>query len=55
MDLGAEDSFIDERLGRQVGLWLVELAEPKTELDLDGRMFVRVSWPTATVTVPRSP
>lgn len=28
-DSDADDSFVDERLSRQVGLPLVELAEPK--------------------------
>lgn len=32
---GVDDSFVDERLARKVGLPLVELTNPKTVLDLE--------------------
>lgn len=46
-DLGADDSFIDERLAEQAGLRLEPLTEPKQVLGLDGRVLVRVTHRTA--------
>lgn len=39
VDSSADDSFIDEVLGRRADLSVVELPEPCTVQDLDGRML----------------
>lgn len=43
--------FVDENLARQAGIPPVALLGPKTVLDLDGRLLVRVTHCTAPVTL----
>lgn len=50
-DSGADDSFMDKRLTRQVGLPLVELAETKSVLDLGGRMIAHTTHLTDMLTL----
>lgn len=41
VDSGADDSFIDETLAREAGLPLIQLSEPCTDQDLNGRTLAR--------------
>lgn len=49
VDSGADDSFIDKSLARQVGLPLEALSEPKTVLDLDGRTLAQITHRTVVL------
>lgn len=49
IDSGADNSFIDERLVRQLGLPLGTLPEAKTVLDLDRRVIARVTHRTVPI------
>lgn len=51
VDSGADDSFIDENVARHAGLPLVELTEPRTVQDLNGRTLARATHRTTSLTL----
>ena len=51
VDSGADDSFIDEALAKQAGLPVVQLPEPRTIQDLDGRTLARCTHRTTLLTL----